>query len=874
MQDMVKGREKRHGGIRVIFFIFFIFMGHGLFSQTETKESTKTRGNESADSGNFSTLVSGTGGVFGSLIDENGAPLPYASVFLHQLPDSTTITMNITGENGRFAIRDIPYGNYYLEIQCMGYARHFSNRFTLDEKNNTFRVNKCKITQQAKTLATFEVAAQKEMLQSNLDKKVYQVEGNVMAEGATAIEVLQDIPSVEVDIEGNVSLRGNSNVTILVDGRPTNLTLDQIPSSQIESIEVITNPSARLDPDGMSGILNVILKKKKEAGLNGMITLGGATTVFQKKPYFDNYNGNINLNYSYDKINVFLNYSYRRFGRRGEGILTRTSWTEQGDSSFLDQNSTQKNFGNSHNLRTGLDWYVNKQNTLSFTFGYNFNSFEGDNQLLSNNAHLLYGEKLPYWNYTQTGTNTNAGNNYSGNISYKKTFETKGRELTADIYYTRMNRDADNRYLQTFSVPEEANDYFQQTRSISQNQNASAQIDFVTPAGNGGRIETGYKFAYRSIEQDYKLYDGISFDTRVLDSSQINDFLYSEYINSLYFIYSNVFWKKLKVQVGVRGEWANTVSNLKSADTIIPHSYPNIFPSAHVVYEFNEQHSLQISYSMRVTRPRVNQLNPFKDISDRLNISQGNPDLKPEFAHNIELGYLMFVKNTSLSLTTFYRQRNDIISRYTELLEDIDETGTAYPYTLTSYANLRHSQNVGIEAIFGQRIFKWWRLNLNGDFYRVMINSNDLIDENLSNDWSWGFRVNNSFNFPKDWSAQLNFRYRSASLTTGSMGWGTGGVGQGKRSANYSVGLGAKKGFLNNTLTLNLNIRDLIYRRDTKIHTYAYNTPNGYDANSTRQNSQFQVNLSVSYKINNFKRRIDKHPDSNAEEENMGTSTD
>lgn len=805
------------------------------------------------------------GTVSGSIVDENLHPIQYASVYLFRVPDSLTAGMSITDADGRFNITNIPFGEYYIELDFIGYSKHRSSVFTLSSDKPSYRLNKFKLSEKSTRLGTVEVKAQKEMLQSNLDKTVYNVESSISSEGATAVEVLQDIPSVNVDLDGNVTLRGSENVTILVDGRPSNLTLEQIPAAQIESIEVISNPSARLEPDGMAGILNVILKKRKESGFNGLIGIGGALSLFDKKAFFPNYDGNINLNYSYNKINVFLNYNFRHWGRRSSGSLDRTSWIN-GDTTHLYQENYQDRSGYSHNLRTGLDWFINKKNTLSFAFGYNYNQSKSNSELYSNNSHyqqLIYD---PYIEYNQNGYSRNFSHNFSGNIYYKKTFDTKGQELTADFYFSQMNRDNKDGYSQLFIIPDPEERYYQLTQTLGLNRNASAQIDFVTPAGNGGRIETGYKFAMRHVGQDYSLLNGSIEDQMEIDSTQTNNFLYSEYINAAYFIYSNSFWDKLKLQVGLRGEMAHTTSDLKSADTAYKKNYYNLFPTLHLRYDINKNHSLQLSYSRRVSRPRIYQLNPFVDISDKLNLQTGNPNLTPEFVNSFELGYLMTINKSSLNLTAFYRQRKDIITRYTQLFEEELEDGTTYTYTLTSYENLNKSQNFGLEVVYGQRLWKFWKINLSGDFYRVIINSNDLIDENLSNDWAWGFRLNQTFNLPQNWDMQLNFRYRSASLTTGSMGWGTGGVGQGKRSASYSLGFAVKKGFFNNRFVTSLNIRNLLYSPETRVLTYSHEAESGYDALSIRKGSSFQVNLSLSYKINNFKKRIEKN---SIEEEEM-----
>ncbi len=804
-----------------------------------------------------------TGTIMGSVIDENAVAIQYASVYIKKVADSVTLQMSITDADGKFVIKDIPFGKYFIEVQYIGYSKHRSSSFELSEIQPLFRMSKFKLFNKSTTLQTVEIKAQKEMLQSNLDKKVFNVESSIIADGATAVEVLQDIPSLDVDLDGNVTLRGSENVTVLIDGRSSNLTLDQIPASQIESIEVISNPSARLEPDGMAGIVNVVLKKKKESGFNGLMSLGGSMTLFQNKLFFDNYNANLNLNYSYNKINVFFNYNYRSWAHHSAGSLDRYSWFGS-DSTHLLQKNEQDMSGGSHDLRGGLDWFINKKNTLSFSLGYNRNVFKSNSFTYSNNSNYIDQLDIPYQTYDQNGVSQRVGDNISATIFYKKLFNTKGRELTTDLYFSQMDRKSTNNYVQQFSVPDSTLDYLQETNTIELNRNGAAQIDFVTPVGNGGRIETGYKFSYRSVGQDYSLFDGYGEGTLQQDSSQSNNFIFSEYINAAYFIYSNTFWEKFKVQVGVRAELANTSSDLKSADTVYFNNYFNLFPTVHLRYDFNAHHSLQLSYSRRVSRPSIHQLNPFIDISDKLNLRTGNPNLTPEFVNSFELGYLGTFKKSSINITAFYRQRNDIITRYTQLIESIVD-GEKYTYTLTSYQNLDKSQNFGFEVVYGQQIWKFWKINLNGNFYRVIIDSDSLIDENLSRDWAWGFRLNQTFTLPQNWDIQLNFRYRSPSITTGSMGWGSGGIGQGQRSGSYSLNFGVKKSFFKKNLVISLNIRDLLYNRYTKVHTYSFDDESGYDAWSIREHDSFQVTLSLTYKINNYKKRQDTHQ--NGEEE-------
>ena len=848
------------------------------------------------------------GAVVGTIVDENKQPVAYATVFVLNPKDSTTVTGGITDETGRIVIKDIPWGSYIIQVNAMGYSKHFTPEFTLSSASPRYMMRQFAVTQRPQQLKGLEVTTQKEMLQQNLDKKVYNVENSIITEGGTAVQALAEIPSVDVDIEGNVSLRGTGNVTILVDGRPTNLTLDQIPASEIESVEVITNPSARLDPDGMGGVINVILKKRKQSGFNAYFTGGISSLIFKNKFYMDGGNLSMNLNYSYNKVTMFLNYNFRTGQWRNANELERTTWFQRdeatpADSTYLSQTSESNGrwFGN--NIRAGLDYFINKQNTLSFTFGYNRNESGDTSKLSANNLRWVFNEKQSFSIYDQIGSWGRYGNNFSGSINYKKIFNKQGMELTSDLYYTEMFGQSGSQYLQQFILPDTLPDYFQKNNTDSRNRTATGQVDFITPVGNGGRIEAGYKVSYRSIYQDYRLHYGNSYNEYQENELQRNNFQYQEMINAAYFIYSNSFWKVLKMQLGLRGEFANTQSQLFPANGE-PRTYRKdylklkniLYPTVHIRYDVKDNHSLQLSFSRRVTRPNFWNLNPFVNVSDRQNLHMGNPDLGPEFANNLELGYFTNIKKSSFSATVFYRQRTDLITRFTEMRQAFVKDGFIYYtliddeifrvpiednfmgtdtfiYTLTSTQNLNKSQSVGFELVYGQRLLNFWRLNFSGDCYYVKINSDDLIDPNLSDNWAFGFRLNQTFNLPKSWDIQLNFRYRSRSITTGSMGgWFGGGVGQGRRNAQYSLNFGIKKSLLkNNAMSISLNIRDLIYNPKTIINSYDYTRANsGYYSTSTRWRSFFQMNLTVTYRLNNYKMRRESNRDMDSGDMPMG----
>lgn len=862
----------------LLLLTFSTFVSYSQPSGPRQGGGTGVEAGQTLDFGDF-------GVVMGMVVSKDKEPMPYTTVYVLNPKDSAVVTGGLTDEKGFVLIKDIQWGTYILEISALGYQKHYSAPFTLSSTNKRYNLKQFVLTNKTTRIGEVEVTAKKEMLQQNLDKKVYNVENNVIADGASAVEVLTEIPSVDVDLDGNVSLRGSTNVRILIDGRPTDLTLDQIPASQIESIEVITNPSARFEPDGMSGIINVVLKKGREKGMNGLVSVGSAVNVFRNKPYFETYNANANFNYHVGKINFYFNYSYGTNGFHRAGEMNQTSWFD-GDTSTLFKEDLSDSYFNRHNVKTSLDYKINNSHLLSFGFGLNRNRFGDTNMVNYENYNLLSGEEIPINLYRQNGRNSRGGFNYNGNISYKYTSsEKKGREFSTDFYYTQMKGASNSFYTQIFDYPDFQPNYYQLTQTSTLNRTSTAQLDYITPAGNGGRIETGYKFSYRTIGQDYGLFFGENENNTTEDITQSNNFEYREFINAAYFIYSNTFLEKWKVQLGLRGEAANTFSDLKSADTTYKKDYYNLFPTVHIRYELNTKNQFQISYSRRVTRPSFWNLNPFVDVSDKQNIRMGNPNLAPELADNIELGYTTFIKDASISFTAFYRVRSNLITRYTQMNEAEVHDGfifyelsdgqifstpvisgydtlSSFRYTLTSTQNISSSQNFGLELVYSQKVMAFWRLNFSGDFYRVIINSNDLIDPNLSNDWAYGLRLNQTFNLPMNWDIQLNFRYRSKSITTGSMGgFHGGGIGQGRRNASYSLNLGVKKGFMNNNFTVSLNIRDLIYNPNSIIETYAIYPTNGYEATTLRWRSQFQANLTLTYKFNNYKERREKGRD-------------
>lgn len=826
-----------------IYTLLFLFIVKGTFMSVYAQEKLSEQARK--------LVTPTTGVVYGTVVDEAGNMLEYATITILTVKDSSLVTGGITNEKGVCIIHPIPWGTYIAKISFIGYSNVFTSSFTLSKSSPIHSLQKQKMQLSQKMIEGVTVKADKEMLQSNLDKKVFNIDKSIAAEGATALEVLENIPSVNVDIEGNVSLRGSSSVTILIDGRPTNLTMDQIPSSMIESVELITNPSARYEPDGVSGIINVVLKKKKESGFNGMISVGSSITNLDSKFYLGRNNISTNINYRYNKINVFANYDFRNRNSHNRSSLNRETINSDtvansSDTSTIDQFSNSEGKGNSHNLRTGIDYFINKQNTLSFNVSYG--SFKRGNMSNTNSESTISTSDIFDKKYTLNNQNNFANQNMSANLFYKHNFNKPNQELTIDLYYTRMWGDNTSFAIEDYSIPINRMDFYNKAVTTTDNNFITGQIDFVTPVGNGGRIETGYKFSMRNTMQEYHQYIGSDTNNLKENISDANNYNYDEYINAAYFIYSNTVKKKFKYQIGLRGELANNVFFLRNVDTNTRSFYPNIFPTLHLAYDINKNNTISLSYSMRVRRPNIFQLNPYVNNSDRFNLSVGNPHLKPELTNSVELGYQYYNDKLSVTTNIFYRHRYQMISRYTKLLND--------SVSLTSFQNFDQAQSYGIEAYYTHTLFKWWKINLNGTFYQTLIDNRlEMIDPNLLNDWSWNVRGTFTFILPKDFDIQLTANYNSPMITTGSMGgfgWG-GGSGQGRIDQQWSMDIGFKMLFFKKNMTLSLRVSDIFATRKSNIYTYGSSESLSFEAYSFRQRDSRQISLSLSYKINNYR---------------------
>jgi ferric enterobactin receptor len=767
----------------------------------------------------------------GKIIDaQSNAPLSYASVRLFKLPDSSFVTGNITNDTGDFSI-DAPAGTYYALLEFIGYKATKTPVFSLTPDNSPHDLGTLKIATSSQTLDEVEVRAEKSSMEMTLDKRVFNVGKDLANAGGTAVDILTNVPSVSVDIDGNVSLRGSSNVRILVDGKPSGLVsikggsgLQQLQGSSIERIEIITNPSARYEAEGMSGIINIILKKERKEGFNGSFdVITGIPT---------NLGLAANVNYRRKNLNFFVNYttSYRNTPGRN----SQYQELYRGDSTLItQQNSTSSLKGQNNSARAGIDYFFNENNVLTGSYLWRISKGKRFSDIRYRDYLNNLNNPTGLTNRTQDETETEPNSEYA--ITYKRKFERKGHELSADVRYLDNWEDSDQYYNQaTFKPDGSASDIpaiLQRSLNYETEKQLLFQVDYTQPFAKDGKFELGARSSSRDMTNDFSLTqrgnDGGWFDI----PGFTNDFLYEENINAAYGIVGNKV-NKFSYQAGVRAEWTNVTTTLRKTNEVNPRKYNNLFPSVHLTYEFPKQNSMQISYSRRIRRPNYNDLSPFSTFSDSRNFWSGNPDLNPEFTDVYELGHIKYFENGSISSSLYYRFTDGKIVR----IRTVDETGNSF----TRPENLATENSFGYEFTTSLSPYKWWKIDGSFNFFRAITNGANFDASLKSDTYSWFTRLTSRFTFWKNTDFQIRGNYEAAQQTP-----------QGRRKAIAVMDLAVSKDILKNNATLTLNVSDVFNSRIYRSITEGVN----FYTESRGQGRLRQVNLTFNYRLHQAKKK-------------------
>lgn len=757
----------------------------------------------------------------GTVQDNQKKPVPFGNVALFNSADSTLAGGNTTNENGRFTI-DAKPGSYYIKISYLAMEEKVISGIRLSDKN--IELGTIVLKANTKLLNEVVVKGEKSQMELQLDKRVFNVGKDLSNIGGNASEILNNVPSITVDVEGNVALRGSGNVRILIDGKPSGLiginpaeALRQIPGDLIESIEVITNPSSRYDAEGEVGIINIVMKKNNRQGLNGSFM---ATTGHPA-----NHGGSFNVNYRKDKINFISSFglAYRTGPGRGS---SRQQYTSADTSFVYEQKSNRDRASLGTTAMVGADYYLNDRNILTGTVAYRHGKGLNKNRLeyrdFDENNELTQ-------TIVRTERETEPRNNFEGALSYRKTFAKKGRSFSIDTKWIVSEELELADFVET--TADVSRPIIQRSSNTENERNALIQMDYVHPFSKDGKFEAGLKSTFRTLHNDFSVEQQNTAAGWDLLPAFDNNLLYDEKIHAAYLMASNKFGNFF-IQGGLRGELSDIKTELVKTNEVNPRKYFNVFPSLHLSYKLNDLQTLQLSYSYRLSRPGFRDLLPFSNFSDSRVFRAGNPDLNPEYTHSYEAGHLLNMEKGSLLTSIYYRRRNGVIEQITT----VDSTG----FTRIRPINLSAGNSYGFEFNFSYDLASWWKWNVSANFFKAESNGryNDVVLH--AETFTWTSRASSRMTVFKGVDFQAAINYRAPRKTT-----------QGRELASYAIDLGLSKDLLKGKATVTAGVKDLLntQRRRSIVESA------GYYSNSDFLWRARQIVVTVSYRLNRAKEK-------------------
>lgn len=778
------------------------------------------------------------GKISGVVLDiSNGKPVEAAAIKL--MKETTLIKGTETNKEGKFTIEDIDFGKYTLQILMTGYKTFTSQEVTVNDSNSAVDLPALKISPEGYTTEEIKVESEKSSIEFSADKKIFDVEKTLNTPGGNAIDVIRKLPSVSVDAEGNISMRGSQNVKILINGKPAGLDgpnrtniLSQIPSNQIANIEIISNPGAKYDAEGTSGIINIVLKSNEGFGYNGNLTLNAGTR--------DKYYGTFGFNVKKDNFNIYGNYDYRIFNFINEGSSDRSNYIF---NTFLNQSNSGRTKNTNHFVKGGIDYDFSGNQSLSLTsyyYKWDFKGNDASNFKSFDNSNTIISQYL-----SRTGNNGD-GYGLNASLSYTKKFKTPQQELTGDFYYSNNKFDFNADLSQSWLVPLIANPNLTKQMTNSKLDELSGQFDYVHPFGEVYKFESGVKGLYRKNNRDYILekFDYI-LNSYVIDLNQTNDFSYKEQIYSAYSTFSGKY-KDFSYKAGLRVE--NTISNgaLVTTNQNFDKNYLDVFPSGSISQKLGATEELQLTYSRRINRPRIWALNPFRVSMDPSNIFSGNPNLKPEYIDSYELSLMKFFATTSITPSVFYRLTHDRIDRTRTLLDSNT--------TLTTFDNFTSSKAYGAELILNTTLFKFWNLNGSLSYYKTDVDAQNIQPGLTNSAFTWSGRLISSMFLPGIANIQMVYYYSGKSV-----------VAQGEMAPFTSFDFSISRDFFEKKFNVALRFADIFNTMKFQVNV---DDPS-YRETFMRKNDSRNVFLTLTYKFGTQEKKSEKRkPKDNTQNEN------
>lgn len=767
--------------------------------------------------------------ITGHVLEASQKKVEAATIALLHGKDSSLVKYAVADGAGKFQFENLKPGTYLVSASATGYGKKYSEKVAITDGMSA-ELKPLVLSTEAKSIAGVTVTANRPLIEQKIDRTVVNVEASVTNAGSNALEVLEKAPGVSVDKDGNISLKGKDGVMVLIDGRPTQLgaadlanMLRNMNASQLEQVEIMTNPPAKYDAAGNAGIINIKTKKLKQFGFNGSVNLGYGQGRYPK------YNEGVNLNYRKGKVNVFANLSHNHWEGFQQLDIQRNLRNENTKvlQYYFDQNSKFRNTGNSYNVKTGVDYNISKNTTIGIVAGTTTNPSEGTNR---NQTKISDGlGKLEEITTSRSGSK-NTFRNFTGNLNFRHQFDTTGRELTADVdYLTYASRDdqfLSNYYADAFGNNMRKGDTLY---SILPQDIAiwTAKTDYLQPLKKGARFEAGLKTSIVHTDNNAR-FDTVHYGATVYDKSRSNHFVYRENVNAAYANISGPLAKKWNGQLGLRMEHTHANGKQRTTGTEFNRDYLSFFPTAFVQYAASEKNNFGLNYGRRIRRPNYQNLNPFIEFIDRYTFEQGNPDLKPQFSHNIELSHTY---NKYLTTTLNYTSTTDII-------QEVIEQNTEKKEVFVKRANIASARQMGLAVSLSKPVNKWWTTSVyvnasNNRFEGVVGNANVVVKAKM-------LMLNGSqqFKLSKTWSAELSGWYRTKGLE---------GVIISNAMGAVNVGIG--KQILNNKGSLRLNIRDIFYTQQFSATTKYGNV----DAAFQNARDSRVANLTFTYRFSKGK---------------------
>lgn len=700
--------------------------------------------------------------------------------------DGTVVQSTVTDGRGRFSLVKVPAGDYRVSYNAVGLDGKTSPRFSVDATQTRFDLGRLSLGEAVVKMEKFEVQAKPVALLNSIDRKTYLVGKEIQSATGSASDLLQNIPSVQVDIDGNVSLRGSDNVMILVDGRTSTMmgrsraeVLQQLPADAIEKIEVITNPSAKYKPDGTAGIINIALKKKHDGRFSSVANVSAGNN--------DRYNAGLSANYNPGAFSWFGSASVRQDDRERRATDERTETDPvSGRVTQVQKKTVEHSRPLSRLVRAGVDYAVDEHNRLGLSGNYNhrtFNRSATDAYVTRDARGAVTGDfdRMRYDPELETSMEV------AGTFRHK--FAKEDHELNLEVKSSKKHEVEDNRYTNFFRTPVQAPSY-DTTLIKNDERGTEAVVEYGFPIDDESKFEAGYTRTANRLEQDFGVANRDPVTGRsVADVARSNRFRHDDAIDAFYGTYGRTFGK-FGLLAGLRPEWARVTSQLVKTGTTIPNNYARVYPSLHLAWRLTEKHEVQLNYSHRVRRPETDDLNPFPEYADPFNLRAGNPHLLPEDIHSIEAGYSFKQDDTSLTSTVYHRS---LYHGFTSVTRSLGNG-----VLLTTKENLAETRSTGLEFTANTDFGKLASVNFSSNTFFNTINASNLGFSSSKSDISWSAKLGASLHLPKETLMQVNSNYTSTRLTP-----------QGSRRPTFVTNLGVRHSVFSKKAAVVLTISDL-----------------------------------------------------------------